>query len=61
MGEVINLRGRRKQAERAEKQRRAQENCALHGRSKAERKLDDTRRTQADKTLDAHRIEPGDG
>ena len=37
MGEIVNLRQARKQKARAEKETRAGENRALHGRSKAEK------------------------
>jgi hypothetical protein len=43
MAEVINLRTARKQAARREKEARAAENRAIHGRSKAERALQQAR------------------
>jgi len=61
MGDVVNLRQARKQKARAEKERLAGENRALHGRSKAERNRDRLTADQADKFIAGHRREkPGD-
>jgi hypothetical protein len=61
MGEVVNLRQARKQKARIEKERLADENRALHGRSRAERERDWHTSKQADKFMDGHRREkPGD-
>ncbi|BCG93824.1 DUF4169 family protein [Mesorhizobium sp. 131-2-1] len=61
MGDVVNLRQARKQKARAEKERLAGENRALHGRSKAERNRDRLTADQAEKFIAGHRREkPGD-
>ena len=61
MGDVVNLRQARKQKARAEKERLAGENRALHGRSKAERNRDRLTADQAEKLIAGHRREkPGD-
>lgn len=60
MGDIVNLRQARKQKARDEKLRDAEQNRALHGRSKAEKQRD---RLIADKTesfVEGHRREPGD-
>jgi hypothetical protein len=60
MGEVVNLRKVRKQLKRRNDAERAAENRVVHGRSKAERSLEEARSTKIDRYLDGHRIEPGD-
>jgi hypothetical protein len=54
MGDVVNLRKVRKAAERRDQQERAAENRIVHGRSKAERVLENTRRKQLEQTVDQH-------
>ncbi|MBZ9657952.1 DUF4169 family protein [Mesorhizobium sp. ESP-6-4] len=60
MGEVINLRQTRKQKARTEKERRAGENRALHGRSKTERERDRLTSQKAEKFVAGHRREKPD-
>lgn len=57
MAEIVNLRTLRKRRDRAEKERKAEENRALHGRTKAERNATATAREQALSRLDGHRLE----
>jgi Domain of unknown function (DUF4169) len=56
MGDIINLRRARKKAERQAAERNAASNRLLHGRSKAERKLETLRGAEARRELDGHRI-----
>lgn len=56
MSEVVNLRSARKQAQRAAAQREADQNAARHGRSKAERLLEEAEKTRAARRLDGHRL-----
>jgi hypothetical protein len=60
MGEIVNLRRARKRAERHAAEQKAAANRALHGRSKAQRKLDTARKIKSRHDLDGHRIDPGD-
>jgi hypothetical protein len=60
MGDLIKLRTARKEAKRELGQREAATNRLLHGRSKADRSLEDTRAAKARRDLDQHRIETGD-
>jgi hypothetical protein len=60
MGDVIKLRGARKQAQRRLKEGRAAENRLLFGRTKAERKLRSARDAKAHHDLEQHRVERGD-
>ncbi len=61
MGEVVNLRMVRKRSARAEKERIAAENRALHGRSKADRKADDAERRRDSMLLEGHRRDGPEG
>lgn len=64
MAEIVNLRTMRKHRDRAEKERKAEENRALHGRTKAEKNAEATDRERERAHLDGHRIEraaPPDG
>lgn len=61
MGEVVNLRMARKRHDRAEKELAAAENRALHGRSKADRKVDEAERQRGIVLLDGHRRDRPDG
>jgi hypothetical protein len=61
MGNVINLRTARKRAARQHEAKRAGENRALHGQSKAERLQIKARGEKARRDLDQHRIHKGDG
>jgi F0F1-type ATP synthase membrane subunit b/b' len=60
MGDVVNLRNARKQAERKLGDEQAEANRLLHGRSKAERALVQAKNDKARRDLDRHRIETGD-
>ena len=60
MGDVVNLRKARKQAERKLDLMRAAENRLRYGRPKAERKLARTRDAKVRRDLDQHRVEAGD-
>ncbi|MGX9145313.1 DUF4169 family protein [Mesorhizobium sp. 128a] len=57
MGDVVNLRQLRKQKARAEKEKLASENRALHGRSKAEKERDRLTSDKAEKFIAGHRRE----
>jgi len=61
MGDLVNLRTARKQARRRQADKEAASNRLVHGRSKAERVLEQSRGDKARKGLDQHRIETGDG
>lgn len=52
MSKIVNLRQKRKQNSRTEKRRLADENAAKHGRSKAEKALQQARDSQAARVLD---------
>ncbi|CAN7656984.1 DUF4169 family protein [Mesorhizobium amorphae] len=60
MGDVVNLRQARKQKARSEKERLAEQNRVLHGRSKADRNRDRLTSDRAEKFVAGHRREkPG--
>ena len=61
MGDIVNLRRARKAAKRREDAVRAAENRLVHGRSKAERALEEARADKGRRDLDAHRRETEDG
>lgn len=52
MGDVINLNRFRKKKAREEKERRAETNRRLHGRTKAERAKEEAEKQRLDKKLD---------
>lgn len=58
MTQIINLRMARKQATRAKGRKLADASAAKHGRSKAERNLQDARAAKARAALDAHQRDP---
>ena len=60
MGDVIKLRAARKQAKRLREEEIAAANRLLHGRSKAERNLEDARDAKARHDLEQHRVDTGD-
>jgi hypothetical protein len=60
MGEIVNLRRVRKQAKKRDEAEQAAANRIVHGRSKAERKLEAAHTAKADRYLDGHKIERGD-
>jgi len=51
-GKLVNLRQKRKQVERTKKRKAADQNAALHGRSKAEKTLQNAQASQAARVLD---------
>jgi hypothetical protein len=55
MAEIVNLRQARKRAARAERERVAAENRAVHGRSKAERLSEAAEKRRDAAALDGHR------
>jgi hypothetical protein len=60
MGDLINLRTARKQAQRRRAEQQAASNRLAHGRPKTARTLEQSRSKKATRDLDAHRIESGD-
>ena len=60
MGEVVNLRNRRKAKARADQSAKAVENRAHFGRSLAERRLVKTAELKRARELDGRRLESGD-
>ncbi|HZG31259.1 MAG TPA: DUF4169 family protein [Ensifer sp.] len=58
--DVVNLRQFRKRAERAEKERTAEQNRLSHGRTKAEKSLTKALNDKAAKVLDQGRLEKTD-
>ena len=60
MGDIVNLRQARKQKARDEKLSAAEQNRALHGRSKAEKQRDRLIAEKAEKFVAGQRREPGD-
>jgi Domain of unknown function (DUF4169) len=61
MGEIVNLRRARKAAKRRGEAVHAAENRLAHGRSKAERALEEARAEKSRRELEAHRLETEDG
>ena len=61
MGHIVNLRTARKQAKRRQAEQEAACRRLAHGRSKAERTLERSKSDKAQRSLDQHRIEKGDG
>jgi len=61
MGDLVNLRTARKRAKRREAEQAAASNRLDHGRTKAERKLEQFRGDRARRNFDQHRIETGEG
>jgi len=61
MAELINLRTVRKRAQREKDEQRASANRLAHGQSKQGRKLEADKQAKANRDLDAHRIDRGDG
>lgn len=58
MADIVNLRQARKQKARATKEKAAEENRAIHGRSKAEKQRDREAAERSDAFLAGHRREP---
>lgn len=57
MGEVVNFNKLKKARTKADKTRRAEENRAKFGRSKAEKALDEQAQSTHRRTVDAHKRE----
>ncbi len=55
MSEIINLRRARKNKGRGEKEKKAEQNRLLFGRTKAEKKRDEKESERASKHLDGHK------
>lgn len=55
MAEIINLRRSRKTKQRSEREKAAEANRRLFGRTRAEKDLEAARRERADKAIDAHK------
>ncbi|MGE0037352.1 MAG: DUF4169 family protein [Xanthobacteraceae bacterium] len=60
MGDIVNLRRARKQAERKRGELIAAANRFAHGRNKTERALDQAKNDKARRDLDQRQIETGD-
>jgi hypothetical protein len=60
MGDLINLRTKRKQAKRQQALEQAAENRHLHGEPKMERAIRATLEDNARRHLDQHRIDKGE-
>jgi len=58
VADIVNLRQARKQKARDEKTRVAEQNRALHGRSKAEKQRDRMIADKAEKFVAGHRLDP---
>ena len=61
MGEIVNLRTLRKQVKRRRAEQEAASARLVHGRSKVEKNLEQSRNEKARRKLNQHRIETGDG
>ncbi|MAA97389.1 MAG: hypothetical protein CMN87_18115 [Stappia sp.] len=55
-GDIVNLRQARKTRARGEKERRAAENRALHGRTKAERQRDEAALGKLSRHVAGHKL-----
>ena len=60
MGDVVNLRGFKKRAEKHQSARQADANRAKFGRSKSERASEQQRSNRAGDLLEQHRLDGGD-
>lgn len=58
MADIVNLRQFRKQKVRADKERVAEQNRAMHGRSRAEKARHRDEALKAEKFVDGHRRGP---
>jgi hypothetical protein len=61
MTEIINLRAKRKEADRKAARAQADVNAAKFGRTKAERELEAARAAKAARALDGHKRDDGAG
>lgn len=57
MAEIVNLRIARKRRDRAEKEREAARNRALHGRTRAQKTAEAAERARSLALLDGHRLD----
>ena len=57
VGDLLNLKQFKKRAGRVDAAKQAETNRALFGRTKAEKKRDETQAERSDKLLDGHRID----
>ena len=57
MAEPVNLNRYRKAKARADKKAQSDENAAKFGRTKAEKELQDARRTKAETSVDQHKLD----
>ena len=60
MAEIVNLRTRRKNKAKAEKEKAAEANRVLHGTPKTLRSLEKARKDKADQGLSGHKLENED-
>jgi hypothetical protein len=60
MSEIINLRQHRKAKARSEKEKTAEQNRTLHGRTKAQKKKEEQDAERLEKHLDGHKLEDGE-
>jgi hypothetical protein len=58
MGEVINLRQKRKERERDAKARVAEQNRLLSGRTKVEKTVVKAEKTRKERSLEGHKLTP---
>ncbi|OBQ74725.1 DUF4169 family protein [Mesorhizobium erdmanii] len=58
MADIVNLRQARKQKARDDKTRVAEQNRALHGRSKAQKQRDQLIADKAERFVGGHRLDP---
>jgi hypothetical protein len=56
MGDIINLRRARKAKTKVERDREAEANRAMHGRTRVERNQSGAEKRRADRKLDGHRL-----
>lgn len=60
MSEIINLRRQRKAKARSEKEKQAEQNRLLHGRTNAEKQRKKKESERASKLLDGHKLPDGE-
>jgi hypothetical protein len=61
MAELVNLRSARKQAKRRQDEEHARARRIAYGQPKRLRELEAAQKEKADRDLDQHRIDTGDG
>lgn len=61
MGKVVNLNKFRKRKAKEQREKQAEVNRRLHGRTKAERERDELQKRQLEKALEGKRLEPTGG